>query len=163
MSVDIQLAWIPVTQNRILTEGLECIFHSGPHPLPQKFTWRDEAAKDTTHFNRTYNFRFVEVIKWYLSYIAIQKPTHDKYRHTHKYILSSGKAFSRWSSSICRHHPSSRSVSACSSFRNQRPSLWHTDRCTTCHSNNQMFTTCRDTPAEVVCLQTLQWQSQLCG
>lgn len=50
------------------------------------------------------------------------------------HLLSSDRAFSCCSSCIWRHQPSMRSVSACSSFKNHRPSLWHTDRCTACKS-----------------------------
>lgn len=44
-----------------------------------------------------------------------------------RYLLSSGRLFSRSSLSICWHQPSMRSRSACRSFRNQWPSRWHTD------------------------------------
>ncbi|KAG7224960.1 hypothetical protein INR49_014876 [Caranx melampygus] len=42
--------------------------------------------------------------------------------------LHRGSSFSISSCSICLHHPSIRSVSACSNFRNQRPSRGQTDR-----------------------------------
>lgn len=69
--------------------------------------------------------------KMFVSYIKHIKKT----GFAQENLLSSGRAFSRWSSSIWRHQPSIRSVSACSSLRNQRPSLWHTDLCTTCQSH----------------------------
>lgn len=69
------------------------------------------------------NFRYLR--KYYI--FSSQQLHTQKHTSINSLLPSSESWCSLVSSSICLHHPSIRAVSACSSFRNQCPSLRHAD------------------------------------